>query len=123
MNLDARLTRTEKEIARMYATGMSKKEIAYKRNLSELTVQNHLANIYRKVEVQKTSELCVWWFCTTFRINLERVVGVVLLGLFLFYEAQVNRMDFIRNDRRTEAVRNERRAAGRRTEWEQEFEC
>lgn len=123
MNLEAKLTRTEKEIARMYATGMSKKEIAYNRHLSELTVQNHLANIYRKVEVQKTSELCVWWFCTTFRINLERVVGVLLLGLFLLYETQMNRMDFIRCERRTEAVRNERRISPRRTEWEVEFEC
>lgn len=123
MNLDAKLTRTEKEIARMYATGMSKKEIAYVRNLSELTVQNHLANIYRKVEVQKTSELCVWWFCTTFRINLERVVGVLLLGLFLLYEAQANRTDFIRSERRAGAVRIERRFAARRSEGSIEYEC
>lgn len=73
MDLQAHLSRTENEIARLLAIGKSTKEVADLRCISEVTVQNHRANIYRKIGVQKATELCVWWFCKTFGISLDKV--------------------------------------------------
>ena len=44
------LTKREIEILRLVANGYSNKEISKKLNVSEYTVKNHLANIYRKLD-------------------------------------------------------------------------
>lgn len=51
------LTKTENEIAKMLMNGQSRKEIASEQNISTLTVGSHIKNIYRKLDVHKTSEL------------------------------------------------------------------
>ncbi|MDR7332240.1 helix-turn-helix transcriptional regulator [Roseateles asaccharophilus] len=45
------LTQREREVAGLYAGGSSYKEISKRLALSPATVRNHLANIYRKLEV------------------------------------------------------------------------
>lgn len=45
------LTQREREVAGLYAGGSSYKEISRRLALSPATVRNHLANIYRKLEV------------------------------------------------------------------------
>jgi DNA-binding CsgD family transcriptional regulator len=51
------LTRREREVAGLYAGGSSYKEISKRLALSPATVRNHLANIYRKLEVGHRSGL------------------------------------------------------------------
>lgn len=71
MNLDARLTSQEKRIAEFIAWGAAKKEIADKLHLSVRTVENHTRNIFAKLEIQKSTELSVYWFCTHYKISVH----------------------------------------------------
>jgi len=54
------LSRRESEIAELVATGASNKEIAAKLVLSERTVEAHIANIFRKVNVNSRTQLTRW---------------------------------------------------------------
>lgn len=54
------LTRTEKEIVRLIAQGLTTKEIASKRFLSVHTVITHRKNIFRKLKINKSSELLMY---------------------------------------------------------------
>jgi len=51
------LTQREREVAGLYAGGNSYKQISRRLALSPATVRNHLANIYRKLEVGHRSAL------------------------------------------------------------------
>ena len=120
MNLDAHLSKTEEKVAHLLAIGKSSKEVADLRCVSEVTVQNHRANIYRKTGVQKATELCVWWFCRTFGISLDKVlrdqmIALVMLCSFCVYEFKSDDQDL------TRSRRQERREMRRcRTEFEYE---
>jgi len=53
----SRLTRTEREVARMAASGMTSPAIAARMVVSSRTVQSHLAHIYSKLEIHSRGEL------------------------------------------------------------------
>lgn len=53
------LTTTEIEIVRMIANGLTTKEIAAKRNISNHTVSTHRKNIFKKIGVTNASELII----------------------------------------------------------------
>lgn len=53
------LTMSEIEIVRMIAGGMTTKEIAAKRNISNHTVSTHRKNIFKKIGVTNASELII----------------------------------------------------------------
>lgn len=55
----ARMTLSEREfaIAERYAAGETYKEIAAKLHIAPSTVRNHLAAVYRKLEVKNKPEL------------------------------------------------------------------
>jgi DNA-binding CsgD family transcriptional regulator len=100
MNTGARLTPRETEIAELLAWGAAKKEVADWLTISPRTVENTARNIYEKIGIQKATELCVWWFCTQFKISLDlspiarSMVASVLLITFLCTE--INHTDFCR---------------------------
>lgn len=71
MNLIAKLTTRESEIAELFAWGASKKEVANHLNVSERTIENHARNIYVKIGCGKVNELSAWWFCTKFNISFD----------------------------------------------------
>ncbi|NOU18389.1 MAG: response regulator transcription factor [Bacteroidales bacterium] len=54
------LTPSEIEIIRMIADGLTTKEIANKKMISFHTVTSHRKNIFRKVEINNTSELIMY---------------------------------------------------------------
>lgn len=54
------LTLREKEVLTLIAEGASNKEIAYKLNISENTVKNHLRNIMEKLHLQNRVQLAVF---------------------------------------------------------------
>lgn len=117
MDLNAHLSKTETEIAHLLAIGKSSKEVADLRCISEVTVQNHRANIYRKTGVQKATELCVWWFCRTFSIGLEQITAMILLMVFCTGEYAGTREDMNRpRAQELREMRCRKRCAGR--EWE-----
>ena len=51
------LTPSEIEIVRLIADGLTTKEIAVRKNISFHTVMTHRKNIFRKLDVNNTSEL------------------------------------------------------------------
>lgn len=71
MNVLAKLTNREIEIAELFAWGASKKEVANHLNVSERTIENHARNIYEKTGCGKVNELSAWWFCTKFNISFD----------------------------------------------------
>ncbi|HEY9124603.1 MAG TPA: response regulator transcription factor [Bacteroidales bacterium] len=56
----ANLTKAEIEIVRQIAEGLTTKEIADKKNISFHTVMTHRKNIFRKLEINSSSELIMY---------------------------------------------------------------
>lgn len=71
MNFEAKLTEKEKIISEFIAWGASKKEIADKLNVSVRTVENHSRNIFEKINIQKSTELSVYWFCMNYNVSVQ----------------------------------------------------
>ncbi|CAN5228316.1 AAA family ATPase [soil metagenome] len=54
------LTRREREVAELVATGLTSREIAERFYLSERTVQNHVQHILTKLNLSNRSQIAVW---------------------------------------------------------------
>jgi DNA-binding NarL/FixJ family response regulator len=54
------LTHREEEVAAMVARGMSNRQIAQELYLSERTIENHIANIKRKLGRTSRTEIAAW---------------------------------------------------------------
>lgn len=89
MNILAKLTKRESEIAELFAWGATKKDVANRLFISERTVENHARNIFYKTGCTKINELSAWWFCTTFHISFDlsplkqRIIALCFLALVL----------------------------------------
>jgi len=88
MNLEAELTECEGEVTDWLADGFAKKEIASELGKSIRTVENLTNSAYKKIGIQKVSELTKWWFMTRFSISQyeieakKRALGMVFVSLF-----------------------------------------
>lgn len=71
MRTDAALAPRETEVAELLAWGASKKEVADRLDISVHTVENTARNIFFKIDIQKATELSVWWFCTKLSVPFE----------------------------------------------------
>ena len=72
MNIEAKLSKREAEIAEWIASGRRSKEIADSLYRSIRTIENTAANIRRKIEVSNSVEVCVHWFVKTHNIPLSQ---------------------------------------------------
>lgn len=54
------LTKREIEVLKLITEGLFNKEIAYKLNISERTVKNHISNIFKKIEVSDRTQAAVF---------------------------------------------------------------
>jgi DNA-binding CsgD family transcriptional regulator len=109
------LTKREKQIAELFAWGATKKDVANRLFISENTVQNHAANIFRKIGVTKINELSAWWFCTRYNISFDlspikrQVIALILLVVAM--PSMFSGRNLIRSERSTVRVeRMERRS-------------
>ena len=119
MNLNIVLTKRELAIAELIAWGAAKKEIADKLCLSVRTIENHTRNIFKKLNIQKSTELCVYWFCTQFGISIKNspiyktmissTLIIVMLYTVLFYSYCPERA--MRTQRARTSINCQRRAA------------
>jgi DNA-binding NarL/FixJ family response regulator len=57
---DDGLTRREVEILKLVAIGLANKQIAYRLQLSEKTIRNHISNIYEKLGIQGRSHAVIY---------------------------------------------------------------
>ncbi len=79
------LTRRENQIAELIALGWAKKEVAEKLNISSHTVHTTTRNIFDKLQIQKATELSVWYFITRYKLVLKEgakasiVITIVML--------------------------------------------
>lgn len=55
------LTKSQREVAALVATGLSNKEIARSLHLAEKTVRNHLSNIFARNKLRSRVDLAVIW--------------------------------------------------------------
>jgi len=82
------LSERESEIAELLAWGAAKKEVADKLQISTRTVESTARNVYKKIGIQKATELCVWWFTTHCGVSMnlspfKRKIGALFLLLLL----------------------------------------
>ena len=114
------LTKREAQIAELLAWGAAKKEVADHLKLSTRTIENTARNIYQKLEIQKATELSVWYFCTHFNISFElnpirrTIIAVIFMITILPYEISGN--DIYKRTNRRRNTRIEVRAPRRRRE-------
>ena len=124
MNVDAKLTKRETEMAELFAWGATKKDIANRLIVSIRTVENTARNIFQKTGVTKINELSAWWFCTKFNISFElsplkrKIVSAVLF-LLLLPQIYGNSDDTMIRQIRTRTTKTARaRRSGRKNENE-----
>jgi DNA-binding CsgD family transcriptional regulator len=78
------LSLSEMRIARLLAWGLTQKEIADKLFISHLTVQAHLKNIYKALDIHKETDLTRWFIFKEYCINdnpFKRILTVMFLAL------------------------------------------
>jgi DNA-binding CsgD family transcriptional regulator len=130
MRVGANLSPREIEVAELLAWGAAKKEAADRLNISTRTVENTTRNIYQKLDIQKATELCVWWFCTHCGISFDlspikrQLLSVAFLLMTLPQVANHND-DVVRTFRapRTQSTRTAcARPRGRRNDYDYDFE-
>lgn len=91
ININARLTPRETQIAELLAWGAARKEVADRLCISLRTVEATARHIFEKVGIQKATELCVYWFVAHCGVSsnldpLKRVFAGLLLIAILPYE-------------------------------------
>lgn len=105
MRLDVDLAKEQNEIAEHIGFGYSIKETADMTGKPIDTVKSTLKAVYRKLEIQKATELSKYIYCRKFNIPisqcepLRRILAIFFLGLFL--TTVVNDNDMYRRVRRT----------------------
>lgn len=104
----ADLPPAEREVATLYVSGYTTKEIAAKRNRSIDTVHNQIRNLFRKTGVRKDTEFGVWYFCTRFKISfdmlpIQKVVVSCFLLFIISFQILFEAGDFLMRSRRSES--------------------
>jgi DNA-binding NarL/FixJ family response regulator len=56
-----KLTQREREILGLMAEGVTNKQLAHRFQITPRTIEKHLENIYRKLDVQSKAEAILWW--------------------------------------------------------------
>lgn len=80
----AELTPREMQISEYVAWGAAKKEIADELHIAETTVAATLRNVFRKLNIQKSTELSRIYFTRTYKISLEDCPFKRALIAFMF---------------------------------------
>ena len=122
MNIQAKLTKREEEIAEVVGLGaISQKEAANILGISIKTIDNTLQTIKAKAGISKAAELTKFCFCRKFNIPLsmcepaKRLVAACFFSIFVFGE-YVHASDLYRRTTRTRRAQTEEVLRLRKTE-------
>lgn len=114
MNSLLQLTTREQEVAELLAWGAAKKEIPDKLGVSYKMVDKATQNIYKKLGIQKVSELCVTYFTQKFNISMDfsPLKRSLLSGLliFLLLGMEMVQTEYTKKEERARRARTEERA-------------
>lgn len=77
------LSKREYEIAELIAWGLIKKEVASRLNISYHTVNQHIRNIYEKLQIRKETDLTRWYFIHRYDIPAENPLRKIMAVLLL----------------------------------------
>lgn len=83
MNLDANLSKRELEVAEMIAFSTDRKKAAERLFISEGTLSAHSYRIYEKLEINKQSELVIWWFMKMLNIKKDQIPYFKLIPILI----------------------------------------
>jgi len=78
------LSKREKEISKLIAWGYSQKEVAAELNISVLTVNSHLKNIYRELDIHNVADLTRCFFFDEYSIPdnpFKKILAVLFLAI------------------------------------------
>lgn len=110
MNLSAKLTPRETEVAEIMAFTKSKSDAADRLCISEGTLSAHTFRIYDKLEINSKSELVIWWMVVVMHIEKQEIpyfklIPVLLLSFGLMSEkTMISRQPTRRPNVKTEYV-------------------
>jgi DNA-binding CsgD family transcriptional regulator len=102
INLDAKLTPREQEVAEYIGFGYSIKETAWYLGIAFDTVRVTMVKIYRKLGIQKATELSKYVYCRRFHLSLSecepfrRIGAMVLVCLFVYSMYMESNTNFLR---------------------------
>lgn len=102
------LTRRELQITELRTHGLLPIQIGDKLTISENTVNNHLASIFKKVEVNNVVSLTRWYI---YNIELSRIVRTVVAVFFAVQFSLWHDVDMRRSRRRSLRRSSRRRYA------------
>ena len=91
MRLDVDLAEEQTQVAEHIGFGYSIKETAYMTGKPIDTVKSTLKVIYKKLEIQKATELSKYLYCRKFNISLSmceparRIIAVFFLALYIAF--------------------------------------
>lgn len=117
INLTAKLSERENQIAETVGFGKSQKEAADILKVSIKTIDNTIQKVYKKANISIVQELTLFCVCRKFNIPLSmceparRVISIALLLIF-FYGEFNHTSDVYRNNRsnrRIETVSSRRK--------------
>ncbi len=120
MDLNAQLTTRESQVAEYIAWGAAKKEVADRLNISQRTVDELTRRAFRKIGIQKATELSVWWFCTKLGVSFDLsplkrgIIGAFLLFVMLPSTLNHNYAGDMMRARRAQSTRTASARGGRR---------
>lgn len=109
-NPNAKLTDRELEYAELLAWGGARKEVAERLGVADSTVINTAKVIFRKLGIQKVTELSVWWFVMKANVPIsmdpwKRTLPSLLLLLIILPRELSFSGDVFRRSERTRIVR------------------
>ncbi|MCL1640060.1 helix-turn-helix domain-containing protein [Elizabethkingia anophelis] len=73
MNLEAKLSKREAEVAEILAFTMDRSAAADKLCISEGTLSAHSYRIYEKLQINTKAELVIWWFMKKLGVRKEQI--------------------------------------------------
>ena len=115
MNI-AILTPTEDLICRYKCLGLQSKEIADQMHRSEGTLRVHFRHIHTKLHINNEVELVIWYIENVLKIDIKKMVQVVVLLAVMVPSILGNERTLIRTQRTARTSSASRSARSRRSE-------
>jgi len=114
-----KLTKTQDVIVRYKMLGLQRKEIADRMHRSLDTIAVHFRNIYEKTDVQNEIELYNWYAENVLKIDIRKMIQVIVLIFILSPSIIGHSNDLQRTQRSVRSARSSR--TSRRSDFDSNY--